>query len=192
MSSFKDKHTNYRLRSGHVQHTSHTIKNKNHVFDSQGPTGKARGTSVQLVEKYLSLGREAAALGDTVMCEYFFQYAEHYRRMTQELNRRAKQAERAEAPISEPSSNDSGPSEHEKHEKQAPPVSHFEPKRSGQNGATETKTSRPSSRRQVRPEHKDVCSPTMNAAIFSALECGAVSKQSPADDTSSLPSKECP
>ena len=83
MNSFKDKHTPYRLRSGDAPvHTNNQniTRNKNFVFDSQGPTGKARGTSSQLADKYLALGRESAAVGDSVLSEYFFQYAEHYRR----------------------------------------------------------------------------------------------------------------
>ena len=89
MNSFRDKQQKpYRFRS----ETSGTpgyqkvAKNKHHIFESQGPTGKTRGNSVQLVEKYLSLGREAFALGDSVLSEYFFEYVEHYQRTSHDLN----------------------------------------------------------------------------------------------------------
>ncbi|GAJ46113.1 hypothetical protein HE1_00436 [Holospora elegans E1] len=86
MNSFRDKPQGpYQFRPG--SHRNQKVaKNKHHIFESQGPTGKARGTSVQLVEKYLSLGREALALGDTVLSEYFFEYVEHYQRVSHDLN----------------------------------------------------------------------------------------------------------
>lgn len=55
--------------------------NRNHVFDSNGPDLRLRGTAQQLFEKYLQLGREAAGGGDRVMSESYFQYAEHYFRI---------------------------------------------------------------------------------------------------------------
>lgn len=177
MNSFKDKHSNYRLRSPHAsQHHPHAAKNKNHVFDSQGPTGKARGTSVQLVDKYLSLGREAAAMGDTVMCEYFFQYAEHYRRITQELNRRAKQAERVEPGHSEHVPvEDSGRAEHEKnerhekHEKQSQSAPSSEGSVQSHTGTAEPKHPRNYRKKQPRPlENKESSAPVISGAILSA------------------------
>lgn len=170
MNSFKDKNSNYRLRSPHMsQHQSHAAKNKNHVFDSQGPTGKARGTSIQLVDKYLSLGREASAMGDTVMSEYFFQYAEHYRRITQELNRRAKQAERTEShSVENASVEDSTRVEHEKQ-------SHHNPSPEPNTNTTENtaavepKHPRNYRKKQARPlESKEISSPVISGAIFSA------------------------
>jgi hypothetical protein len=174
MNSFKDKHSNYRLRSPHAsQQHSHAVKNRNHVFDSQGPTGKARGTSVQLVDKYVSLGREASAMGDTVMCEYFFQYAEHYRRITQEFHRRAKQAERTESHSSEHvPSEDLGRFEHErheKHEKQSNPVPSLELNPQGNSRAVEPKHPRNYRKKQTRPlESKEVSAPVINGTILSA------------------------
>ncbi|WP_162147097.1 DUF4167 domain-containing protein [Holospora obtusa] len=86
MNSFKDRSQgSYQFRSL-LHRNQKAIKNKHHVFESQGPTGKARGTSVQLVEKYLSLGRDALAMGDTVLSEYFFEYVEHYQRITHDLS----------------------------------------------------------------------------------------------------------
>ncbi|PPE03677.1 DUF4167 domain-containing protein [Holospora curviuscula] len=89
MNSFRDKQQgSYRLRSGNSGHQGYqkVVKNRHHIFESQGPTGKARGTSVQLVEKYLSLGREAFSIGDTVLSEYFFEYVEHYQRISHDFN----------------------------------------------------------------------------------------------------------
>jgi len=55
--------------------------NRNHVFDSNGPDMRLRGTAQQLFEKYLQLGRDATGSGDRVMAESYFQHAEHYFRI---------------------------------------------------------------------------------------------------------------
>ena len=55
--------------------------NRNHVFDSNGPDVRLRGTAQQLFEKYLQLGRDATGAGDRVTAEGYFQHAEHYFRI---------------------------------------------------------------------------------------------------------------
>jgi hypothetical protein len=55
--------------------------NRNHVFDSNGPDMRIRGTAQQLFEKYLQLGRDATSSGDRVTAESYFQHAEHYFRI---------------------------------------------------------------------------------------------------------------
>jgi hypothetical protein len=54
---------------------------RSHVFDSNGPDMRLRGTAQQLFEKYLQLGRDATGSGDRVMAESYFQHAEHYFRI---------------------------------------------------------------------------------------------------------------
>jgi hypothetical protein len=70
---------------GHHQAPRHqhrnTPMNRNHVFDSNGPDVRLRGTAQQLFEKYLQLGRDATSAGDRVMAESYFQHAEHYFRI---------------------------------------------------------------------------------------------------------------
>ncbi len=53
----------------------------NRVYDSSGPEGKVRGTPQQIIDKYLSLARDAQTAGDRVMAENFLQHAEHYQRV---------------------------------------------------------------------------------------------------------------
>jgi len=65
--------------------------NRNHVFDSNGPDGRLRGTAQQLFEKYLQLGRDATSSGDRVMAESYFQHAEHYFRILMAMNQAAAQ-----------------------------------------------------------------------------------------------------
>ncbi|CAI3956615.1 unnamed protein product [Commensalibacter papalotli (ex Botero et al. 2024)] len=65
--------------------------NRNHVFDSNGPDIRIRGTAQQLHEKYLQHGRDALSSGDRVAAESFFQYAEHYSRILNMMNQSAQQ-----------------------------------------------------------------------------------------------------
>jgi len=66
--------------------------NRNHVFDSNGPDLRIRGTAQQLFEKYLQLGRDATGSGDRVMAESYFQHAEHYFRILNAINQATQQA----------------------------------------------------------------------------------------------------
>jgi hypothetical protein len=43
--------------------------------------GKMRGNPQQFVEKYLTLARDAASLGDPISAENYYQYADHYYRL---------------------------------------------------------------------------------------------------------------
>ena len=61
------------------------------MFDSNGPDLRIRGTSQQLFEKYLQLGRDATSGGDRVMAESYFQHAEHYFRILNAMNQAAQQ-----------------------------------------------------------------------------------------------------
>jgi hypothetical protein len=55
--------------------------NVNRVYESSGPEGKVRGTPQQIIEKYLSLARDAQTSGHRVVAENFLQHAEHYQRI---------------------------------------------------------------------------------------------------------------
>ena len=67
--------------------------NRNHVFDSNGPDLRIRGTAQQLFEKYLQLGRDATSSGDRVMAESYFQHAEHYFRILNAMTQAAQQGQ---------------------------------------------------------------------------------------------------
>ncbi len=71
--------------------------NRNHVFDSNGPDLRVRGTAQQLFEKYLQLGRDATSAGDRVMGEGYFQHAEHYFRIVSAMNQAAAQHQQQQA-----------------------------------------------------------------------------------------------
>lgn len=55
--------------------------NRAHVFDSNGPEVRIRGTAYQICEKYQALAKDAAAMGDRVLAESYLQHAEHYQRV---------------------------------------------------------------------------------------------------------------
>jgi hypothetical protein len=78
---------------GGVRHHSggNVPLNRNHVFDSNVPEIRVRGTAQQLFEKYLQLGRDATSGGDRVTAEAFFQHAEHYFRILNAMNQAAQQ-----------------------------------------------------------------------------------------------------
>lgn len=59
----------------------------NRVFDSSGPEGKVRGTPQQIIDKYLTLARDAQLSNDRVAEQSFLQHAEHYTRMLSEAQR---------------------------------------------------------------------------------------------------------
>lgn len=77
---------------GPPRHQSGNVPlNRNHVFDSNGPDLRIRGTAQQLFEKYLQLGRDATSSGDRVMAESYFQHAEHYFRIINAINQAQQQ-----------------------------------------------------------------------------------------------------
>ncbi|GHU02272.1 hypothetical protein FACS1894186_6630 [Alphaproteobacteria bacterium] len=51
------------------------------IFDSSGPTGKIRGTALQLLEKYSGSAKDFASSGDDIQAEICRQYADHYTRL---------------------------------------------------------------------------------------------------------------
>lgn len=55
--------------------------NRNQSFDSNGPQGRIRGTAKQIHEKYTQMAKDAITVGDHVLVESLFQYADHYGRI---------------------------------------------------------------------------------------------------------------
>lgn len=75
-------------RSRNKSNRQRTLGNiVNRVFDSSGPEGKVRGTPQQIIDKYLTLARDAQLSGDRVAEQAFLQHAEHYTRMLGEAQK---------------------------------------------------------------------------------------------------------
>src|ERR1700712_4227895 len=79
-------------------HNGQIPLNRNHVFDSNGPDMRVRGTAQQLFEKYLQLGRDATSSGDRVMAEGYFQHAEHYFRILNAMAQASQQNQGVQQP----------------------------------------------------------------------------------------------
>jgi hypothetical protein len=67
-----------RSRGGNKRHSG----GRSNSFESNGPEVKIRGTAQQVQEKYLALARDANSAGDRISAEAFFQFAEHYYRIS--------------------------------------------------------------------------------------------------------------
>ena len=65
--------------------------NPNRSFESNGPDGKIRGNANQVYDKYSQLARDAAAAGDLVAAEGFWQHAEHYYRIMMSMQQNRQQ-----------------------------------------------------------------------------------------------------
>jgi hypothetical protein len=74
------KNTRQRGRGGRRSNNFGQI-NRNTTLDSNGPDVRLRGNAQQLHEKYTSLGNEAAAAGERISAEAYYQYADHYFRV---------------------------------------------------------------------------------------------------------------
>lgn len=92
MKRMRSRH--HRPSGGGSRHASgQTPLNRNHVFDSNGPDMRVRGTAQQLFEKYLQLGRDATGTGDRILAEAYFQHAEHYFRILNAMTQAAQQSQ---------------------------------------------------------------------------------------------------
>lgn len=80
----------------------------NQVFESNGPDGRIRGTAQQIVEKYMTLARDASSSNDKVLSMNYYQHAEHYQRLLNEILEenavfeREREAQRAAQQASQP------------------------------------------------------------------------------------------
>ncbi|MBF0561077.1 MAG: DUF4167 domain-containing protein [Alphaproteobacteria bacterium] len=50
-------------------------------FDNGAPPPRVRGNAGQMMDKFLSLARDASSQGDRVLAENYFQHADHYFRV---------------------------------------------------------------------------------------------------------------
>lgn len=78
-------------------------QNRMHVFDSNGPEVRIRGTAYQICEKYQILAKDAAAQGNRVLSESYLQHAEHYQRIINSWAEADGYSDRQPAPQATPS-----------------------------------------------------------------------------------------
>ncbi len=107
------KNTRQRGRGGRRSNNFGQI-NRNTTLDSNGPDVRLRGNAQQLHEKYTSLGNEAAAAGERISAEAYYQYADHYFRVhstimaNQEDRRQPQQSESSGSAPANGSDHDTG------------------------------------------------------------------------------------
>ena len=58
----------------------------NQTYDSNGPDIRIRGNAHQVLEKYLTMARDATSQGDRIAAENYYQHAEHYFRVINSQN----------------------------------------------------------------------------------------------------------
>ncbi len=86
---------NYQGNQGNQGNQQRRFVNRsNQVLESTGPEGRLRGTAQQLVEKYTALARDAASGGDPVLLQNYWQHAEHYQRLVNEIQEETASFER--------------------------------------------------------------------------------------------------
>jgi len=76
---------NHNHHKQHHNHNPNRPPNRNQIFDSSGPDVRVRGNAHQVFDKYQALAREAAASGDRIQAEAYWQYADHYFRVIQTM-----------------------------------------------------------------------------------------------------------
>ncbi len=71
-------------RRGRNRNTGKRNPNQNsrsRNYENSGSENKVRGSSQQILDKYLALARDASLAGDRIAAEGYHQYAEHYFRL---------------------------------------------------------------------------------------------------------------
>jgi hypothetical protein len=76
-----NKRSRGRNNGNNQHHNRPRMPHRIQTFDSNGPNIKIRGNAYQVFERYVALAREAAASGDRIAAENFYQHAEHYFRV---------------------------------------------------------------------------------------------------------------
>lgn len=77
----QNKRNRGRNNNGNHPNNRPRMPHRMQTFDSNGPSVKIRGNAYQVFERYIALAREAAASGDRIAAENFYQHAEHYFRI---------------------------------------------------------------------------------------------------------------
>lgn len=84
------RHTSSNRRGRKRSNGRQQGQGRTHVYDSNGPDVRIRGTAHQVAEKYDALAKDAKASGDHIMAENYYQHAEHYIRIINELKSDSK------------------------------------------------------------------------------------------------------
>ena len=92
MRSISDQRSRDRFSANRPSHQQQRRPQNNQSFDSHGPGERIRGTASQIAERYLTLARDTARSEDRVAAESYYQYAEHYIRISNASREGSQQA----------------------------------------------------------------------------------------------------
>jgi hypothetical protein len=82
MRSSPDQRSRGRFNANRPSHQQRRAPQNPQSLDSRGPGERIRGTASQIAERYLTLARDMARGEDRVAAENYYQYAEHYIRVS--------------------------------------------------------------------------------------------------------------
>src|SRR5580704_10343158 len=82
MRSAPDQRSRGRFNANRPSHQQRRGPQNPQSLDSRGPGERIRGTASQIAERYLTLARDMARGEDRVAAENYYQYAEHYIRVS--------------------------------------------------------------------------------------------------------------
>jgi hypothetical protein len=92
MRSASDQHGRGRFNPNRSSHQQRRAPQNHQSLDSRGPSERIRGTASQIAERYLTLARDTARGEDLVAAETYYQYAEHYIRVSNASREGSQQA----------------------------------------------------------------------------------------------------
>ena len=81
---------NRHKRPNNNNNSYNSSNNRNQIFDSNGPTGRIKGSAKQISDKYASMARDAYASGENILMETLNQHSEHYFRINNYINDQAE------------------------------------------------------------------------------------------------------
>jgi hypothetical protein len=96
MRSAPDQRSRGRFNANRPSHQQRRIPQNQQSLDSRGPGERIRGTASQIAERYLTLARDMARGEDRVAAESYYQYAEHYIRVSNASREGSQQAPAAQ------------------------------------------------------------------------------------------------
>jgi hypothetical protein len=85
MRSGIDQRPRGRFNANRPSHQQARGPQRNQTLNTHGPSGRIQGSAFQIYQRYLTLAQEAERTDDRIAAENYYQHAEHYFRVTNEM-----------------------------------------------------------------------------------------------------------
>jgi hypothetical protein len=85
MRSGPDQRSRSRFNANRPSHQPPRGPQQNQTLSTHGPGERIRGNAYQIYQRYLTLAQEAARTDDRIAAENYYQHAEHYFRVNNEM-----------------------------------------------------------------------------------------------------------